>query len=87
MLWRELVRIFTCGPSKRPNNSNTTYDRTNSHPSTTNLQESVTSVNKSNTYATRSLPNGRQTLPGQASGSSIYGDSSAFKVAREPWTD
>lgn len=53
MLWHEVVRILKFGPSKRPA-TNSTYNRSNSHPSMTNLNESTSgnSLNRSN-YASR----------------------------------
>lgn len=56
MIWREMVRILRCGPSKRPA-ADPTYIRT-SHPSMGNLNEtaSANSLNKSN-YATKLLTN------------------------------
>lgn len=49
MLWEEIWRIVTCGPSKRPA-PESIYNKSN--PSTTNLNVSANSLNKSN-YVTR----------------------------------
>lgn len=53
MLWREILRILRCGPSKRPA-ADPTYNKSNSHPSMSNLNEiaSANSMNKGN-YGTR----------------------------------
>ena len=66
MLWREVMRILRCGPSKRPA-TNSNYNRSTSHPSMTNLNESASanSLNKSNYMTTK--------LGGSAGGSNNNG--------------
>lgn len=47
LLWSEVVRILTCGPSKRPA-PESIYNKSNSHPSMSNLNASSNSLNKGN---------------------------------------
>ena len=77
MLWREILRILRCGPSKRPA-ANPTYNKTNSHPSMSNLNgaASATSLNnKSGHYSIRmpaeSSLNRRQSR--SAANQNVYG--------------